>query len=150
LEQRIVGWIAAEGRRVTDLLNEQDELRLWRPSPSPLESADRPMSPAHPESLDPAEGEWDTLAAKDVPVVIAPVVRASSQLRLLRRLLRLALAVASFAVTGNRHLHPGVEVSHSLLHGPRHFLPLTEAFLLHQAYPPFEHVVSVVIVNTRP
>src|SRR3989304_623508 len=31
--------------------------------------------------------------------------------------------------------------------GPR-FLPLTDAYLLHNGEPPFEHVVSVVIVNT--
>jgi hypothetical protein len=31
----------------------------------------------------------------------------------------------------------------------RGFLPLTEAHLLHHGEPAFEHVVSVVIVNTR-
>ena len=36
-DSRIVGWIAANGRRVTDLLNAQDELRLWQPSPGPIE-----------------------------------------------------------------------------------------------------------------
>lgn len=144
-DQRIVGWIAAEGRRVTDLLNEQEELHLWRPSPGPLESTDRP----HPHDLRDTSGDWDTLAAADVLLAMPPEWRASRQLRLHRRLRRVALAVGPFAVTGNLHLHPGVEVSRSLLQGPQRFLPLTEAYLLHQADPPFEHVVSVVIVNTR-
>jgi hypothetical protein len=39
-------------------------------------------------------------------------------------------------------------VGHHLLTGGQRFLPLTEAYLLHQAEPPFEHVVSVLIVNT--
>ena len=34
-----------------------------------------------------------------------------------------------------------------LARGPR-FLPLTEAYIMHNGEPPFEHVVSVVIVNT--
>src|SRR5947207_5674036 len=38
-ETRIVGWIEANGLRVTDLLNAHDELRLWRPSPGPLDGA---------------------------------------------------------------------------------------------------------------
>ena len=28
------------------------------------------------------------------------------------------------------------------------FLPLTDAYILHSGEPPFEHVVSVVLVNT--
>ena len=34
-ETRIVGWIEANGLRVTDLLNAHDELRLWRPARGP-------------------------------------------------------------------------------------------------------------------
>jgi len=36
-DARVVGWIAADGRRVTDLLNESDQLRLWRPTPGPID-----------------------------------------------------------------------------------------------------------------
>lgn len=144
-DQRIVGWIAADGRRVTDLLNEDAELHLWRPSPGPLESTERPR----PQQPGDTTGEWDTVVGADVLLAMPPEWRASRQLRLHRRLRRVALAVGPFAVTGNLHLHPGVEVTPSLLHGPQKFLPLTEAYLLHQADPPFEHVVSVVIVNTR-
>ena len=42
-DTRIVGWVAANGRRVTDLLNQEGDLRLWRPSPGPIEApSDRP------------------------------------------------------------------------------------------------------------
>jgi hypothetical protein len=50
-------------------------------------------------------------------------------------------------VTGNLHVHPGVEIGPHLLVRAR-WMPLTEAYLLHTGEPPFEHVVSVVIVNT--
>ena len=40
----------------------------------------------------------------------------------------------------------GVEVGPHLLRG-QPFLPLTDAYILHSGDPPFEHVVSVVIVN---
>ena len=41
-DSRIVGWIAPNGQRVTDLLSTQDELRLWRPSPGALDERSLP------------------------------------------------------------------------------------------------------------
>jgi hypothetical protein len=51
-------------------------------------------------------------------------------------------------VTGNLHMAPGAEPGPELLQRSPRFLPLTEAYLLHNGEPPFEHVVSVVIVHT--
>jgi hypothetical protein len=144
-DSRIVGWIAANGRRVTDLLNAQDELRLWQPSPGPI---DAPMS-ARDTAPNPDEsGEWQSLLADQVILAMPPEWRASRQLRLHRKLRRVALTAGPFSVTGNLHIVPGGEPGPELLlRGPR-FMPLTEAYLLHNGKPPFEHVVSVVIVNT--
>jgi hypothetical protein len=142
-DSRIVGWIAANGRRVTDLLNAQDELRLWQPSPGPIESPDSGPAP----SLDEA-GEWQSLVTDQMILAMPPEWRASRQLRLHRKLRRVALTAGPFSVTGNLHMAPGAEPGPDLLiRGPR-FLPLTEAYILHNGEPPFEHVVSVVIVNT--
>lgn len=144
-DSRIVGWIAANGRRVTDLLNAQDELRLWQPSPGPIEA---PMS-ARDAAPNPDEsGDWQSLMTEQVILAMPPEWRASRQLRLHRKLRRVALSAGPFSVTGNLHVVPGAEPGPELLlHGPR-FLPLTEAYILHNGEPPFEHVVSVVIVNT--
>jgi hypothetical protein len=143
-DARIVGWIAPNGRRVTDLLNRQDELRLWQPSPSPLNGrSDLPT----PSSPDDEGGEWQSLATARVVLAMPPEWRASRQLRLHKRLRRAALTAGPFSVTGNLHLPPGVEIGPHLLRGDT-FLPLTDAYLLHAGEPPFEHVVSVVIVNT--
>jgi hypothetical protein len=153
-DTRIVGWIAANGRRVTDLLNAQDELRLWQPSPGPIEapsavpSSGVPVSAGlHGPNLDDS-GEWQSLLTERLILAMPPEWRASRQLRLHRKLRRVALSAGPFSVTGNLHITPGAEPGPDLLqHGPR-FLPLTEAYILHNGEPPFEHVVSVVIVNT--
>lgn len=140
---RIVGWIAPNGRRVTDLLSSQDELRLWRPSPGALDGT----AMASPESAEGGEnGEWQSLLTAEVILAMPPEWRASRQLRLHRRLRRAAVLAGPFSVTGNVHVPPGVEVGPHLLRGAA-FLPLTDAYLLHNGEPPFEHVVSVVIVN---
>jgi hypothetical protein len=156
-DARIVGWIAADGRRVTDLLNERGELRLWRPSPGPLYDGSDGQGPGDPSSgttppgagAGPdAAGEWQTLATDRVIVAMPPEWRASRQLRLHRRLRRAALVAGPLNITGNLHIAPGAEIGmHLITRGPR-WLPLTDAYILHTGDPPFEHVVSVAIVNT--
>lgn len=143
-DARIVGWIAPNGQRVTDLLSSQDELRLWRPSPGALDDRSMPSSEL---SDAPAEsGEWESLPTDRVILAMPPEWRASRQLRLHRRLRRAACLAGPFNVTGNVHLAPGVEIGLHLLRTQR-FIPLTDAYILHAGDPPFEHVVSVAIVN---
>ncbi len=149
-DARIVGWIAANGRRVTDLLNEQDQLRLWRPSPGPLDApldSPRPAGSAA-KTADAEGGEWQELLAERVILAMPPEWRASRQLRLHRKLRRVAVTAGPFSVTGNLHLPPGAEPGFDYLRRAPRFLPLTEAYILHDGEPPFEHVVSVVIVNS--
>jgi hypothetical protein len=143
-DSRIVGWIAANGQRVTDLLSTQDELRLWRPSPGALDA--RSMPPTEPSGIPAENGEWESLPTARVILAMPPEWRASRQLRLHRRLRRAAGLAGPFNITGNVHLAPGVEVGLHLLRTQR-FIPLTDAYILHSGDPPFEHVVSVAIVN---
>jgi hypothetical protein len=144
-DARIVGWIAPNGRRVTDLLSTQDELRLWRPSPGPLDDRSEPSTE---KAGNPTEnGEWESLVTDRVILAMPPEWRASRQLRLHRRLRRAAVVAGPFSVTGNVHLPPGVDIGPHILRSQR-FIPLTDAYILHAGEPPFEHVVSVVIVNS--
>jgi hypothetical protein len=143
-DARIVGWIAPDGQRVTDLLNSQDELRLWRPSPGAVDEGGMPMPGT---SVGGSAGEWESLATVRVVLAMPPEWRASRQLRLHRRLRRAALVAGPFSITGNVHVAHGVQVGTHLLRG-NGFLPLTDAYFLHAGEPSFEHVVSVVIVNT--
>lgn len=143
-DSRIVGWISPNGQRVTDLLSTQDELRLWRPSPGPLDATGLPS----PEGANDGEnGEWEALATARVILAMPPEWRASRQLRLHRRLRRAAVLAGPFSITGNVHLAPGADIGMHLVHAAG-FLPLTDAYLLHNGEPPFEHVVSVVLVNS--
>ncbi|MEA2652318.1 MAG: hypothetical protein QOI85_2039, partial [Chloroflexota bacterium] len=106
-ESRIVGWIAPNGQRVTDLLSSQDELRLWRPSPGPLDDTSLPSTNGKVLG---DNGEWESLPTAQVILAMPPEWRASRQLRLHRRLRRAAVTAGPFSVTGNVHLPPGVEV----------------------------------------
>lgn len=144
-DARIVGWISPQGQRVTDLLSTQDEIRLWRPKPGPIDGTVPAPDSAPVEPDD--NGEWESLPTARVILAMPPEWRASRQLRLHRRLRRAALAAGPFSVTGNVHLAPAMEIGYHLTRVDR-FLPLTDAHLLHNGEPPFEHVVSVVLVNT--
>jgi len=144
-DTRVVGWIATSGQRVTDLLEEHDLLRLWRPNPGPT---DESAPKAGQRVAEPAEGsgDWQSLVTEQVVLVMPPEWRVNRQLRLHRRLRRVAVSVGPFRLTGNVHLAPGTEPEGVLYR--RRFLPLTDVHLLHDGEPAFEHVVSVVIVNT--
>ena len=147
VDSRIVGWIAPNGLRVTDVLNSREEIRLWRPSPGPINDTAMPPAPANPDEA--AEsGEWHSLSTEDIVLAMPPEWRASRQLRLHRRLDRAAVVAGPFSITGNIHLTPGVAVGPHLLR-TQPFLPLTDAHILHIGEPHFEHVVSVVIVNSH-
>jgi hypothetical protein len=146
-DTRIVGWIAPDGQRVTDLLTSQDELRLWRPSPGTLDDRSIPTDDGVPANGPGENGQWESLATARVILAMPPEWRASRQLRLHRRLRRAACVAGPFNVTGNVHLAPGVEIGPHLMRTHR-FLPLTDAYILHSGDAPFEHVVSVVLVNT--
>jgi hypothetical protein len=142
-DARIVGWIAPGGRRVTDLLTSQSELRLWRPSPGPLDDRSVPDAPGDVDDT----GEWESVGTDQVILAMPPEWRASRQLRLHRKLRRAAVSAGPFSVTGNVHLAPGVDIGLHLVR-IQAFIPLTDAYILHTAEPPFEHVVSVAIVNS--
>ena len=147
-DARILGWIAANGRRVTDVLNDDDVLRIWRPSPGPIDESSAPLSSKEPAPQTDDPGEWQSLPTDLLILAMPPEWRAARQLRLHRKLRRVAVSAGPFSVTGNVHLPTTGEVSDHLLHRGQRFLPLTDAYLLHNGEPPFEHVVSVVIVNT--
>jgi hypothetical protein len=147
-DSRIVGWISANGQRVTDLLNHQDELRLWHPSPGPMTAPGVEDSPTGPTPEPDDSGEWQSIATEQLILAMPPEWRAARQLRLHRKLRRVALTAGPFSVTGNLQIAPGGELDDPTLFRGRRFLPLTDAYILHNEEPRFEHVVSVVIVNT--
>ncbi len=138
---RVVAWIETNGRRVTDLLNSEDELRLWQPT-VPREGTVTPSSDSIAD-----DGEWQSIVADQILLAMPPEWRTNRQLRIHRRLRRVAIEVGQFSITGNAHVPFGTEPGLWMLDRGQRFLPLTDAHILHRGEPPFEHVVSVVIVN---
>ena len=136
-DARVVGWIATSGKRVTDLLLASEELRLWQPRAG---TEELPMHPAMDDT-----GEWRSVDTSAVVLVMPPEWRTNRQLRLHRRIQRVAADAGPFTVTGNLHVAPGAAFPDPVQLPA--FVPLTEAHLLHHGDPAFEHVVSVVIVN---
>jgi hypothetical protein len=136
-DARVVGWIATHGQRVTDLLLASQDLRLWQPRAGTEELALRPL----PDET----GDWRTVETDAVVLIMPPEWRTNRQLRLHRRIQRVAADAGPFTLTGNLHLPPGAATP-AVVDLPA-FIPLTEAHILHTGDPAFEHVVSVVIVN---
>lgn len=140
-DSRIVAWIETRGQRVTDLLNEHDELRLWRPAPG-SGPADASSPPPGPD-----DGDWQVVATESLVLAMPPEWRTNRQLRIHRKLRRVAVETGDFSVTGNAHLALGSEPGMWMITRGARFMPLTDAHILHRGDPPFEHVVSVVIIN---
>lgn len=140
---RVVAWIETNGRRVTDLLNGEDELRLWQPT-TPREGIVTPSS-----ELSADEGEWQSIRADQIVLAMPPEWRTNRQLRIHRKLRRVAVEVGQFSITGNAHVPFGSEPGLWMVDRSTRFLPLTDAHILHHGEPAFEHVVSVVIINTE-
>ena len=136
-DTRMVGWIAADGHRVTDLLRDRDTVRLWQPRPDSAEPGPRPTGDNG--------GEWRSIETARVVVVMPPEWRPTRQLRLHRRLQRVAVEAGPFSITGNLHLP--TDADPSPLASLPNWIPLTDVHLLFHGDPPFEHVVSVAIVN---
>ena len=134
---RVVGWIATNGQRVTDLLLANASLRLWQPRAG---ADDMTVRPVPGES-----GDWRTVDTASVVLIMPPEWRTNRQLRLHRRIQRVAVDAGPFVVTGNLHMPPGAAFPDPFQLPA--YIPLTEAHLLHDGDPAFEHVVSVVIVN---
>src|SRR5918999_1757435 len=74
-DARIVAWIDPSGHRVTDLLSSQDEIRLWRPSPGPLDS-DEAIETVLPADDTEQSGDWQTLTTETIILAMPPEWRS--------------------------------------------------------------------------
>jgi hypothetical protein len=143
LQGREIGWIAPEGVRTSDWLNEERRLDVYRPLPLPIDAVvDWPEPPGKQTSL-----EWVVRDAADFLFVVPPSLPTNLHLRVHRRVVDISLKVGDWRVWGRAHIRPGAEVGDYLLRGGRHFIPLTGVELLHEADPPLRLQVPVVIVN---
>ena len=121
------GWIVAAERRVTDLLNDHQHLRVC---------------------VDAAADEWEDVDRDDILFVAPPERLTDPQRRIHRRRNRLVALVGPYVVTGTVHILPGTALDPYLLRRQIRFLPMTNAWVTHRTDPAVELARPVVIVNT--
>ncbi len=124
--------IAGGRRRVTELLNEGEEISVW-------------VRDATAEGD--GSGRWRSIATDSILFVVPPPHSSDRQLQIHRRLRRLAIVVGPYRVKGRAHLTPGAEIDPYLLRRTERFVPLTEAVVAGGTLPG-PQAAPVVIVNT--
>jgi len=121
------GWIVAAERRVTDLLNDHQHLRVC---------------------IDAAADVWEDVDRDEILFVAPPERATDLQRRVHRRKNRLVALVGAYVVTGTVHILPGTTLDPYLLRRKLPFLPMTDAWVTHRTDPTVELARPVVIVNT--
>ena len=143
-DTRVSGWLTSGGQRLTDLLNQATEVRIWRPAARPLFAEADGASPAAAP-----DGEWYNLATDDILVAMPPDRVSHRQVRVHRQLQLTRLEIGPFQITGGLHVPPGAPVEAYLMRYQHRFVPLTDATVAHMGQVESEQSVDVAIVNIR-
>ena len=143
-DTRVSGWLASGGQRLTDLLNETAEVRIWRPAARPF-YAERDGAPTKTGP----DGEWYTLPTDEILVAMPPDRVSHRQVRVHRQLQPTKLEIGPFQITGGLHVPPGAPVEAYLMRYQHRFVPLTGATVTHMGQVESEQSVDVAIVNIR-
>ncbi|MDQ3879956.1 MAG: hypothetical protein M3295_02595 [Chloroflexota bacterium] len=138
-ETRVTGWFSTGGARLTDLLNERTEIRIWRPVSTGFggEEADGGAS----------GGEWLALRTADIVLAMPPDRAANRQVQVHKWARRATLSMGPFQITGSAHVPPGAEVSAYLVRLQQRFVPLTNVTIVHRDQTESELTADVAIVN---
>ena len=136
----VTGVVEANGRRLSDLLNEAPALWLRDVSVTPYASGVA-VSPGQ-------DGQWQSVDLVDVLLVMPPDHASSKGMRLHRRQQRARISIGDFIVTGNLHLPSGVTHQEYRARRPVAFLPVTQATAYSTTDPAWERVAPVLLVNS--
>jgi hypothetical protein len=124
----VEGWMPHEQRRLSDMLNGGDSVRVRLPE------------------RDGNRDEWLVVNPETVVAVAPPPPRSPSRLRLPRRQYPYVLRAAPYRIAGTAHIPSGSDPVHFLLTTPRDWLPLTNC-TVEGGNDAWE--VEVVIVNLQ-
>ena len=148
---RLSGRAETDGRRVTDVLNESDELVMRVESRDEVYAGASPWADATP-SWDGGASAFSTtesLFTDDILVVIPPAHQSSRQMQIHRRTRRVSLQIGPYRVEGHAHVTPGVPLDAYVARLTSRFIPLTRVQIegpgIDEAELPFE----TAIVNVR-
>ena len=135
----VYGWLEADGRRLSDILNTNSVLAIRDPRSTGLVA-----------DLDGEQGSgWTRLSVDDILLAMPPPHDSARQLKIHRRKHRVRIRTGPFEVVGTAHVLPGTALDPYVLRSRMHFLALTDAHL-YGSNPPIERSAPVVLVNVRP
>jgi len=136
----VSGLIAAEGRRLSDILNSNTTL--------PIRDA---CSTSLLSNVNGEQGSgWTSIDTDDILFAVPPEHESPRQLRIHRRQHRVRIRTGPVTLTGTAHVLPGVTLDAYALRRQMRFLALTDVQMYVDLSTPFERAAPVVLVNVRP
>jgi hypothetical protein len=142
---RFTGWIATEGDRTSDWLNEHAQVPVHGLA-AVANSDGSATSPPAPEAAvaSPSHVERGRLIW-----AVPPPLPSNRHLRLHRRRVLVDLELDEHEVSGQVHVRPGADAADQLLRGTRDLVPLTEVQVVSRRDPGESFSVPVLIVNRQ-
>lgn len=144
LDGRRLGWIATDGARTSDWMNENREVVVYgmREIPLATDLADPGL---------PGDAERDThrLDRNEIVFAVPPPLPPNRHLRLHRRRVLIQLDIGNYRIGGQLHVRPGADAGDYVLRSSRTMVPLTEVELVHDGEPEFHRLLEVLIINAR-
>ena len=136
----VVGLVAPEGRRLSDILNSSSRL---------------PVRDARSVSiLRDVEGSeragWTSVATADILFAMPPEHASPRQLKIHRRPHRVRIGTGPYLIVGTAHVLPGIKLDPYVLRSRMRFLALTSAHVSSTSDPLWERAAAVVLVNVQP
>jgi hypothetical protein len=136
----VVGSVAPDGRRLSDILNSNSTLALRDARSVSLlngvEGSDR--------------AGWTSVRTDEILLVMPPAYDSPRQMRVHRRQHRVRIQTGEFLITGTAHVLPGMRIDPFVLRSRMRFLALTDAHVSSFTDAAWERQTSVVLVNVRP
>jgi hypothetical protein len=142
---RFTGWIATEGDRTSDWLNDHAQVPLH--GLSEVASADG--SATSPPAPDAAATSPSHVDRGRLIWAIPPPLPSNRHLRLHRRRVLVHLELDEHEVSGQVHVRPGADAADQLLRGTRDLVPLTEVQVVSRRDPGESFSVPVLVVNRQ-
>lgn len=140
-DQRLTVGMDLGHRRLTDLVNGQDAVRVV-----PFEVA--PEDPSLPVTMRPDQA-WTDLAVEEALLVFPPPQPTDPQRRLHRPKQAVEIRIGPFEIFGAVHIPPGAQAAGFLFRQQARFTPITRASVRDTRLVGYEQRADVVLVNLK-
>ncbi len=141
VDQRLTVGMDLGHRRLTDLVNGQDAVRVV-----PFEVA--PEDPSLPVPMR-SNQAWSDLSVEDALLVFPPPQSTDPQRRLHRPKQAVDIRIGPFEIVGSVHIPPGAQAAGFLFRQQARFTPITRATVRDTRLAGYEQRAEVVLVNLK-